>query len=192
MFAELAFTEDVSSRGARVRTKVPWKPGTHVFVKSWNDKFWARARVVYCQVLRVKTCVLGLEFYARSHRYSLTFRCMNCGRHEASANFRSDRIQPEDQIKEQIYPAQCTGCGWKGEACGLSAIRILRYKSKETNDPANWLPIVTKKLTEKSVVCYDTGSFLRRMWTRLFGSEFLSHSFEDRKRPKHLGFLSNL
>lgn len=173
MYAELTSTENVSFRGARVRTKFLWKPDTRVFVKSWNDKFWARARVVYsyCQVPQVKTCVLGLEFYATSHRYSLTFRCTNCGRHEASANFRSDRIHADNQIKSQIYLVQCAACGWKGEARGLSAIRIVRYKSKETNDPANWLPIVTKSLTENSMVSYDTASFLRRMWTHLFGSE---------------------
>ena len=135
MLAERASTENVSSSGVRVRTEQLWKPDTRVFVKSSRGDAWARARVVYCRTLQSTTRALGLEFYATAYRYNLTFRCISCGRYEASANFRSDKIEVEDQIKARIYPVKCAGCGWKGEACGFSVIRVLRYKSRETFNP---------------------------------------------------------
>lgn len=135
MLAERASTENVSSWGVLVRTERLWTPDTRVFVKSSEGNFWARARVVYCRTLQNTTHALGLEFYATAYRYNLTFRCISCGRYEASANFRSDKIEVEDQIKARIYPVTCAGCGWKGEACGFSVIRVLRYKSRETFNP---------------------------------------------------------
>jgi hypothetical protein len=66
--------------------------------------------------------------YATAHEYNLTFRCINCGRYEASANYSSDEVVPVDEIKARIYRVRCTVCGWKGEACGVAAIRILRCK----------------------------------------------------------------
>ena len=131
MFAELTSTENVSSCGARLRTELPWKPGTCVFVRPSRGKVWTRARVAYCQRLQAKSHALGLEFYRAAQRYNVTFRCVNCGRYEASANFRSDRPEHEEHIKARIYQVQCAGCGWRGQACGFSAVRILRYKSKE-------------------------------------------------------------
>ena len=132
MFAELASTENVSSCGVRLRSEVPWKPNACVFVKLPKGGVWTRARIAYCQRLNGKEHVLGLEFYETSHRYSLSFRCIHCGKHEAWANYRADRVQSEDEIKARIYRVQCAACGWKGEVCGLSAVRILRYKSVET------------------------------------------------------------
>jgi len=132
MFAEPASTENVSSCGVRVRTELPWKPDTRLFVKPSNTKTWLRARVAYCQSLG-KSHALGLEFYGTAHRYNLTFRCIHCGTYEASANFRSDRAESEDQLKARIYRVHCARCGWRGEACGFSALRILRYQSKETH-----------------------------------------------------------
>jgi Pyruvate/2-oxoacid:ferredoxin oxidoreductase delta subunit len=131
MFAELASTENVSSCGVRVRTELLWKPNTRVFVKPSNGKAWARARVAYCHRLAGKSHAVGLEFYGTAHRYNLTFRCVRCGKYEASANFRSERVD-EHELKARIYRVQCAGCGWTGEACGFSAVRILRYQSKET------------------------------------------------------------
>lgn len=133
MFAELAFGENVSSGGVRVRTELSWKPGTRLFVKPSTGKVWTRARVVYCERVQEKNRALGLEFYRTSHRYTLTFRCIHCGKYEASANFRSDQSEPSNQLKARIYRIQCARCGWKGEACGLSAVRILRYQSKEAS-----------------------------------------------------------
>ncbi|PYT77279.1 MAG: hypothetical protein DMG40_24135 [Acidobacteria bacterium] len=132
MFAELVPTENVSSCGVRVRTELPWKQGTRVFVKPSKGKTWTRARIAYCQRLQAQNHALGLEFYKTAHRYNLTFRCIQCGKYEASANFSSDRVEQENHLKAGIYRVQCARCGWKGEACGLSAVRILRYQSKET------------------------------------------------------------
>jgi transcription elongation factor Elf1 len=56
--------------------------------------------------------------------YNLTFRCINCGRHEASASYPSDGVVREDQLKARIYQVNCAACGWKGEACGFAPIRI--------------------------------------------------------------------
>src|SRR5947208_1348949 len=133
MFAELASTENVSSCGVRVQTELPWKANTRVFVKPSKGKEWARARIAYCQRLGYNSHALGLEFYGTAHRYNLTFRCIHCGTYEASANFRSDRAESEDQLKARIYRVHCARCGWRGEACGFSALRILRYQSKETH-----------------------------------------------------------
>jgi hypothetical protein len=153
MFAELASTENVSSCGVRVRTELPWKPNTRIFFKPSNGKSWARARVVYCRALQAKTHELGLEFYATAHRYNLTFRCINCGSCEASANYRSYRILRADQIKTQIYRVHCSACGWNGEARGFSAIQILRYKSREMfSADGNALPLPsTKSARRKSL-----------------------------------------
>lgn len=138
MFAELASTENVSSCGIRLRTEMPWKPSARVFVKLLKGGVWTRARVAYCQRLNSEEHALGLEFYQTARRYNLTFRCIHCGRHEATANFRSDRVEHEDQIMSRIYCVQCAGCGWKGEVCGFSAVRILRYKSVETRSTAEF------------------------------------------------------
>ena len=66
--------------------------------------------------------------YSTAHEYNLTFRCINCGRYEASGNYSSDEVVPVDQIKARIYRVRCAACGWKGEACGVATIRILRCK----------------------------------------------------------------
>ncbi len=58
--------------------------------------------------------------------YVLTFRCINCGKHEVFAQYPADSLEPEDQIRARIYQVTCNSCGWRGDACGLSAIRIAR------------------------------------------------------------------
>jgi hypothetical protein len=64
--------------------------------------------------------------------YSLTFRCVNCGRVELFASFPSRDVVNEDEVRARIYEASCN-CGWKGNACGYSAIHISRasgFKAK--------------------------------------------------------------
>jgi transcription elongation factor Elf1 len=56
--------------------------------------------------------------------YLLTFRCVNCGRSEASARTCLESEAGEDQITGRIYRVTCKSCGWKGEVCGISAVRI--------------------------------------------------------------------
>lgn len=149
MFAELASAENVSSGGVRVRTELSWKPGTRVFVKQSKGKVWTRARVVYCENVQEKNRALGLEFYRISHRYTLIFRCIHCGKYEASANFRSDQAEFSNQLKARIYRIHCAQCGWKGEACGLSALRIFRYQSKEASGFEGNAPLVTCRANAK-------------------------------------------
>ncbi len=67
--------------------------------------------------------------------YILKFRCVNCGRPTASASYVCEGVVPEDRIRARIYEAKCE-CGWKGEACGVSAIQVqpipdIKLKPKE-------------------------------------------------------------
>lgn len=66
----------------------------------------------------------------KTRGYVLTFRCVNCGRYEAFSWYPSEGNVREDQIRARIYQANCEGCGWRGDACGLSAVRI--YRTPET------------------------------------------------------------
>lgn len=61
-----------------------------------------------------------------SYDYVLTFRCVNCGRYEASAIHPSEHALGDDQLKMGIYHALCKGCGWSGEVCGVSAVQTYR------------------------------------------------------------------
>src|SRR5215469_12744241 len=56
--------------------------------------------------------------------YVLTFRCINCGKHEVFANFPTEHITPEDRIRDRIYQVRCNSCGWSGDVCGLSAVCV--------------------------------------------------------------------
>lgn len=58
---ESALTENVSSRGLRVRTERPWARDTVVIVPTCESELWARARVAYCQPLADDTFAIGLE-----------------------------------------------------------------------------------------------------------------------------------
>jgi ribosomal protein S27E len=62
--------------------------------------------------------------------YFLTFRCLNCGKHEAMATVLSNIVLSDQEVKTRILTARCRGCGWTGEVCGVSAVRIERAKSK--------------------------------------------------------------
>jgi transcription elongation factor Elf1 len=60
----------------------------------------------------------------KTQRYILTFRCVNCGKHEVSVTYPSEDIVNEDELRARIYQASCNSCGWTGNACGFSAILI--------------------------------------------------------------------
>jgi transcription elongation factor Elf1 len=60
----------------------------------------------------------------KTQGYILTFRCVNCGKQELFANCLSGELLTEDQIRARIYQVSCNSCGWRGDACGLSAIHI--------------------------------------------------------------------
>ncbi len=59
---ETTFTENVSSRGARVRSVRRWRPGESVCVMSLADGFRSLGRVAYCQASRDAGFVIGVEF----------------------------------------------------------------------------------------------------------------------------------
>lgn len=59
---ETTFTENVSSRGARVRSVRRWRPGESVSVMSLDDGFRSLARVAYCEPNRDMGFVIGVEF----------------------------------------------------------------------------------------------------------------------------------
>ena len=60
----------------------------------------------------------------KTRGYVLTFRCINCGEHETFANYSTDVVVTEDKIRGRIYGVRCNSCGWSGDVCGVSAIRI--------------------------------------------------------------------
>jgi hypothetical protein len=61
----------------------------------------------------------------KTQGYVLTFRCINCGKYEVFANYRTEHIVHEDRICDRIYQVRCNSRGWNGNACGLSAVRIV-------------------------------------------------------------------
>jgi hypothetical protein len=62
----------------------------------------------------------------KTQGYVLTFRCINCGKHEVFAQYPSEGIEAEARIRARIYQVTCNSCGWCGDACGLSAICVSR------------------------------------------------------------------
>src|SRR5262249_40641926 len=62
--AQEGITENVSSRGARVLTKKPWKPNDRLNVRSLLGNFRSRARVVYCVPVEGDQFAIGLQLFA--------------------------------------------------------------------------------------------------------------------------------
>jgi hypothetical protein len=58
---ETTFTENVSSRGARVSSAHRWHPNERLKIESVPGNFTAVARVAYCRTHR-EGFVIGLEF----------------------------------------------------------------------------------------------------------------------------------
>jgi hypothetical protein len=65
---ETTFTEDVSSRGARVPSIRRWRANETVIIESLPGGFHARARVAYCRP-HPEGYVIGLEFLEPSGRW---------------------------------------------------------------------------------------------------------------------------
>jgi hypothetical protein len=65
---ETTFTEDVSSRGARVPSVRRWRANETVNIQSLPGDFHALARVAYCRPHR-EGSVIGLEFLEPSGRW---------------------------------------------------------------------------------------------------------------------------
>ncbi|HEX3371619.1 MAG TPA: PilZ domain-containing protein [Candidatus Acidoferrales bacterium] len=68
---ETTFTEDVSSRGARVPSARPWKRDQMVNFESLPGNFRALARVAYCRP-HPDGYVIGLEFLEPNGRWVVT------------------------------------------------------------------------------------------------------------------------
>lgn len=61
---ELAVTENISLRGARVFTKTPWSADDSLVIKSLEGDLQAEAQVIYRQPLRENIYAIGLELVA--------------------------------------------------------------------------------------------------------------------------------
>jgi hypothetical protein len=59
---ESTFTENVSSRGARVLSTRRWKPGDQITIATLTGSFRAMARVAYCQLVPKNGFAVGIEF----------------------------------------------------------------------------------------------------------------------------------
>ncbi len=66
---EKTFTDNVSSRGARVVTVRRWQIGDRLLLASGPGDFRATARVAYCQALRGEGFAIGLEFLEPAGRW---------------------------------------------------------------------------------------------------------------------------
>src|SRR5258708_28326832 len=62
--AHSGVTDNVSGRGARVLTSLPWKPNECLNLRSMPGTFRARARVVYCVPAESGLFAVGLQLYA--------------------------------------------------------------------------------------------------------------------------------
>lgn len=67
--AEATFTENVSSRGARVVSIRNWEKGARLTLVSHTGEFRSSARVAYCQTLQGDGFAVGLEFLEAQGRW---------------------------------------------------------------------------------------------------------------------------
>jgi len=59
---ETTFTENVSSRGARIISTRRWKTNDHLTIATLTGSFQALARVAYCQATPETGFAVGVEF----------------------------------------------------------------------------------------------------------------------------------
>jgi hypothetical protein len=59
---ETTFTQNVSSRGARVLSTRPWKINDRLMIATLTGSFSALARVAYCQSVPRGAFAIGVEF----------------------------------------------------------------------------------------------------------------------------------
>jgi hypothetical protein len=62
---EMTFTENVSSRGARVTTVRRWRPGTRVLVTFLRNGVRSKGRVAYCERKESGDFAIGVELSAQ-------------------------------------------------------------------------------------------------------------------------------
>ena len=68
---ELAVTENISLRGARLLTKTPWSADESLVVKSLEGDLQAEAWVIYRQSLGENIYAIGLELVAPTGNWQL-------------------------------------------------------------------------------------------------------------------------
>ena len=66
---EATFTENVSSKGARVVTTRRWDKGAPLVFASRTGEFRSASRVAYCQPLRGDGYAIGVEFLETKGRW---------------------------------------------------------------------------------------------------------------------------
>jgi PilZ domain-containing protein len=59
---ETTFTQNVSSRGARVQSVRRWRPDDKLWISTLTGQFRSLARVAYCERQRGNGFAVGLEF----------------------------------------------------------------------------------------------------------------------------------
>jgi hypothetical protein len=69
---ETTFTENVSSRGARVLSSRRWKPNERLTIATLTGSFRSIARVAYCQAVPETGFAVGLEFLDPSGSWVVT------------------------------------------------------------------------------------------------------------------------
>jgi len=67
---EFAYTIDVSNRGARIMSKMPWAPEQRLSIRSVHGHVTSRARVVYCQRLEERGYAVGLELHQPAEKWA--------------------------------------------------------------------------------------------------------------------------
>ena len=67
--SESTFTENVSSRGARVVSVRRWEQGENLLFASRTGEFRSSARVAYCQPLQGEGVAVGVEFLEAKGRW---------------------------------------------------------------------------------------------------------------------------
>jgi hypothetical protein len=68
---EVTFTENVSTRGARIVSQNAWRRNERLQIASRPGNFRADARVAYCERLREAGFAIGLEFLEPSGQWVL-------------------------------------------------------------------------------------------------------------------------
>jgi len=59
---EIVWIENISSHGARIRSRRTWQPRDHVVLAWLPGDVQVEAKVVYCQRLGLRDCAIGLKF----------------------------------------------------------------------------------------------------------------------------------
>ncbi len=62
LIVETVWVENISSRGARIRTKRAWQAHDQLVLTGMLGDFSVDAEVVYCQHLGPEECAVGLQF----------------------------------------------------------------------------------------------------------------------------------